>query len=168
MANKRAMTSPPKHTCDAVKGSFGCHVCDEMDPRTRTPPKLTPKDVKENAANAAAAAKRAVAEKINTAIRSQDLLKAVEGLNGDEQAVVFGVAMRVAARMHLGRTYGPLDLSATSKETRDFAQEAYEEALDGAAYGEMRVIRAAYLAARGPLVRPLPPPRSAKKKRRRA
>jgi len=53
-------------------------------------------------------------------------------LNEDERAVVLDVAVGLAERMRTGRQrYAPLDLAT---DRRDFVREAWEEAVDGAAY----------------------------------
>lgn len=131
--------APPKHTCNAGEGSFGCRVCDEMDPRTRRAPVVT---VAKKTTLTTLKQGDALAALRDAAL--DELRDAVWGLNADEQAVVFGVAMDVAERMHKGRSYGPLDLSS---DARDFAVEAYEEAIDGSAYGKMYRLRKTRAAA---------------------
>lgn len=62
-------------------------------------------------------------------------------LNEDERSVVVDVALVIARRMMTGRTrYQPLDLA---KDPRDWTAEAFEEAVDGAAYLAMALIQRA-------------------------
>jgi hypothetical protein len=65
-------------------------------------------------------------------IQVTDLLEVLEQLNADERAGVLDVAIGIAERMLTGRQrYAPLDLAS---DPRDWVKEAFEEAVDGAAY----------------------------------
>ena len=68
-----------------------------------------------------------------------ELVAILDRLNDDEQQVVLDVALVIARRMMTGRErYAPLDLAL---DRRDWTAEAFEEAVDGAAYLSMAVIQ---------------------------
>lgn len=59
----------------------------------------------------------------------------LDGLNGDERAVVLDVAMRSVRKVIAGRLkYGPMDLA---RDPRDWLEEASQEADDLANYYAM-------------------------------